>query len=71
MMRAMGFGPTIIGGPWVKAMGPEVRADFERLLELPFVSLIPAHGTVLERTAKAGLATALASRFPQQPQKAP
>ncbi len=27
MMRAMGFGPTLIGGPWTKAMGPDVRAD--------------------------------------------
>jgi hypothetical protein len=71
MMRAMGFGPTIIGGPWVKSMGPDVREDFDRLLELPFVSLIPAHGTVLERAAKAGLATAMASRFTKSHQKAP
>lgn len=64
MMRAMGFGPTLIGGPWTRAMGPEVRADFDRLLELPFTNLVPAHGTVLEKSAKAGLATAVAARFP-------
>ena len=66
MMRAMGFGPTIIGGPWARAMGQDVRADFDRLLELPFTTLVPAHGTVLERTAKPGLATAIAARFPSK-----
>jgi len=56
MMKAMGFGPTLVGGPWAKRMGPEVRADFGRLEGLPFRSLIPAHGTVLRDDAKAGLA---------------
>jgi hypothetical protein len=63
MMRAMGFGPTLIGGPWVKAMGPDVRTDFGRLVELPFRHLAPAHGTMLEGAAKEGLRTAVGRRF--------
>ena len=63
MLRAMGFGPLLIGGPWVKAMGPEVRADFDRLLQLPFNHLAPAHGTVLRDVAKDGLREALKKRF--------
>lgn len=63
MMRAMGFGPTLIGGPWAKQMRPAVRADFDRLLELPFRHLIPGHGTVLRDTAQPGLRTAIANRF--------
>jgi hypothetical protein len=62
-MKAMGFGPTIIGGPWVKAMGPGVRGDFDRLLEQPFTHLVPAHGAVLRDAAKEGLRTAIAKRF--------
>jgi hypothetical protein len=64
MMRAMGFGPTLIGGPWTKRMGPDVRDDFDRMRELPFQHLVPAHGTVLHGEAKAGLDTAIAKRFP-------
>lgn len=63
MMKVMGFGPTLIGGPWIKAMGLEVREDFDRLLELPWKHLVPAHGTVLRDTAKEGLRTAIARRF--------
>lgn len=63
MLRAMGFGPTLVGAPWVKAMGPDVRADFERLRALEFRHLVPAHGTVLRDEAKAGLATAIAKGF--------
>ncbi|HEY4157144.1 MAG TPA: hypothetical protein VGM29_03570, partial [Polyangiaceae bacterium] len=63
LTRAMGFGPTLIGAPWLKAMGPAVRADFERLLETPFAHLIPAHGTVLKDDAHAGLERAIAHRF--------
>lgn len=59
----MGFGPTHIGGPWTKGMGLDVRADFTRLLELPFHHLIPAHGTVLRDTAKEGLRVAIEARF--------
>jgi hypothetical protein len=65
MMRALGFGPTLIGGPWMKRVGtPEVRADFERLLDVPFTHLLPAHGTPLRDRAKEGLRTAIAHRFP-------
>jgi hypothetical protein len=63
MMRMMGFGPTLIGGPWTKAMGQGVRADFDRLLEMPFQHLVPAHGTVLKDDAKPGLKTAISKRF--------
>lgn len=63
MMKAMAFGPTLIGGPWVKAMTPEVRPDFDALLELPFAHLVPAHGQVLRDRAKDGLRTAIAKRF--------
>lgn len=63
MMRAMGFGPLLIGGPWAKRMGPEVRADFDRLLDEPFRHLIPSHGTVLRDSAKEGLRTAIAKRY--------
>lgn len=60
---AMGFGPTVIGGPWTKAMGTEVRRDFDALLDEPFVHLSSAHGTVLRDEAKAGLRNAVAARF--------
>jgi hypothetical protein len=63
VMPIMGFGPTVIGKPWVKAMGPAVRADFDRLATRPFTHLIPAHGTVLKDHAVAGLHTAIAKRF--------
>lgn len=63
MMRAMGFGPTLIGGPWVKAMGPGVRADLDRLLELPFLHLLSGHGTPLRNDAKPGLVNAIRRRF--------
>ncbi|MBI2896410.1 MAG: hypothetical protein HYY06_22825 [Deltaproteobacteria bacterium] len=63
MMRVMGFGPTLIGGPWTKYMGQDVKADFDRLLELPFRHLLPAHGTPLGDRAKEGLRTAIANRF--------
>jgi hypothetical protein len=64
MMRAMGFGPTHIGSPWAKRMGPDVRGDFDRLRELPFRHLVPAHGTVLKDEARPGLDAAIAKRFP-------
>lgn len=63
MMKAMGFGPTLVGGPWVKEMGPEVRKDLERLLDEPFTHLAPAHGTPLRDTAKEGLKGAIQRRF--------
>lgn len=64
MLRTMGFRPTLIGGPWVKRMGQNVKADFDRLKEAPFKHLVPAHGTVIKDAAKAGLDEAIAHRFP-------
>lgn len=63
MMRVMGFGPTLIGGPWVRRQGWDVKADFERLRALSFDALMPAHGTPLLVGAKAGLDKAIADRF--------
>lgn len=63
VLFAMGFGPEHIGGPWTKAMGPHVRADFDRLLELPFSHLLPAHGEPIRDRAKAGLRNAIRKRF--------
>lgn len=63
MMKLMGFGPTLIGGPWAKQMGPDVRADFDALLGEPFVHLLSAHGTPLENAAKDGLRVAIARRY--------
>lgn len=63
LMKAMGFGPTHIGGPWIKAMGREVRADFDRLLGHRFAHLVPAHGAVLRDEAADGLRTAMGKRF--------
>ncbi len=64
VMPLMGFGPAVIGKPWLKSVGHGVRADFDRLVERPFKHLIPAHGTVLKDQAVAGLRTAIARRFP-------
>lgn len=64
MLRAMGFGPTLIGGPWARLMGPGVRRDFDRLSEVEFAHLLSGHGTVLRDTAKLGLADAIRKRFP-------
>lgn len=63
VMRIMGFEEKHIGGPWAKAMGPGVRADFDRLLEMPFRHLAPAHGTVLRDLAKDGLREAMTKRY--------
>jgi hypothetical protein len=63
MMRMMGFGPTVIGGPWVKAQGPAITEDFSRLRGIAFKHLIPGHGTPLLDDAKAGLERAIAKRF--------
>ena len=63
MMPLMGFGPTVIGKPWLKAQGPGVRPDFDRLAERDFAHLFPGHGTVLKNDAKTGLKKAIATRF--------
>lgn len=63
MMRAMGFGPAIIGGPWAKRMGPGVYEDFERLQTQPFRHLLPGHGAPLRDRARDELAGAMRRRF--------
>jgi hypothetical protein len=63
MMRAMGFGPTLIGGPWTNRIGREVKKDFDVLVEREFRHLLPAHGEPIKNTANEGLRTAMASRF--------
>jgi hypothetical protein len=62
-LYAMGFGPTIIGGPWTKRMGPRVKRDFDVLAERDFQHLLPAHGEPLMGTAKEGLRAAVRQRF--------
>jgi hypothetical protein len=71
MMRAMGFGPALIGAPWAKMMGPAVRDDFERLLQVPFTHLVPAHGAPLRDAAKEGLRAAITRRFGPRAAAAP
>jgi hypothetical protein len=61
--RFMGFGPACLGAPWVKAQGRGVRADLEKLAELPFEHLCPAHGTVLRDEAREGLRRAITKFF--------
>ncbi|MBI5607641.1 MAG: hypothetical protein HY902_02025 [Deltaproteobacteria bacterium] len=63
VMRGMGFGPKVVGGPWTKAMGQDVRQDLERLCSEPFAHLVPAHGAVLRDTAQDGLREAIRKRF--------
>ncbi len=62
-LRFMGFGPKHIGAPWTKAMGPDVRQDFDALLALPFDGLLPGHGTAMKTGAKDGLKEAVRKRF--------
>ncbi len=63
MMPFMGFGPAVIGKPWLKAQGPGIRTDFEKLAERDFTHLFPGHGQILRNDAKAGLAKAMKKRF--------
>jgi hypothetical protein len=63
VLSVLGFGPKHIGGPWTKAMGPGVQQDLVRLLDMPFATLLPAHGTVLRDHAKEGLREAITKRF--------
>lgn len=60
----MGFGPSVIGGPWLKKQGHEaVRDDFARLAALPFVHAIPGHGTPLRDHAQAGVRDAIGRAY--------
>ena len=64
VMPLLGFGPASIGKPWLKKMGPAVREDYARLLELPFRHAIPGHGSVLRDEARERLPAAIGARFP-------
>ncbi|HUJ58309.1 MAG TPA: hypothetical protein VLX92_07450 [Kofleriaceae bacterium] len=60
----MGFGPAVIGGPWLKKQGGQVmRDDFARLVELPFAHAIPGHGTPVRDDAKAKVRDAMRAKF--------
>jgi hypothetical protein len=61
--RMLGMGPLVIGGPWTKAQGLGVKADFERLVELPFENLFPGHGSVSKGGAREALRSAMKKRF--------
>ena len=66
-LRVMRFGPTMIGGPWARTMGPGVKKDFDALAERDFRHLLPAHGEPLVGGAKDGLKTAIRHRFTGPP----
>ncbi|HEX6277327.1 MAG TPA: hypothetical protein VFZ53_30000 [Polyangiaceae bacterium] len=63
VLRGMGFGPSLIGGPWARRMGSRVKKDFDALVERNFVHLLPAHGEPLKGTAREALRAAMARRF--------
>ena len=47
-----------IGPPWLKrvtAKGTSLKADFEKLLELDFDSIVAAHGLLMQSGAKQAL----------------
>lgn len=65
---AMGFTkrPANIGPPWRRIQTPEggsLEADFRRLLELPFDSLVGGHGKPLAGGAKAALTATVDALF--------
>ena len=60
MMPLMGFKGGVVGGPWLKKMGPAIRADYDRLFELAFKHVIPGHGTVVRDTGPAAVRAAVA-----------
>ena len=41
-----------------------LKADFDRIMQLEFDSLISAHGSVIESGAKAAVARAISKAFP-------
>ena len=61
--KLMGFGPAVIGGPWARYMGRDVKRDFDELVELTFQHSLSAHGTPLKETAREDLRAAIARRF--------
>ena len=67
--RLMGFlkRPAQIGPPWRKMMTPKegtLRPDFERLANLDFAHIVPAHGRPLINTAKQDLRATIEATFP-------
>jgi hypothetical protein len=64
----MGFPLRMLIGPmWLKAMTPEggsLLPDFERILQLDFEHLIPAHGSVRNGAAKPAAMEAIGHAFP-------
>jgi hypothetical protein len=63
LMPRLGFGAAVIGKPWLKRVGEGVRADFARLVELPFKHVIPGHGSVLRDHARDAVCDAVTARF--------
>jgi hypothetical protein len=67
VLRAGGFmRPAVIGPPWRKAMtrpDAPLSADFQRLLQQPFQSLLGGHGTPLLKTAKEALSSSVSAVF--------
>jgi hypothetical protein len=66
--RLMGFlkRPAQIGPPWRKMMTPKdgtLRPDFERLANLDFAHIVPAHGCPLMNTAKRDLSATIEATF--------
>lgn len=68
VMPFIGFPKTTIVGPiWLKYMTPKgasLQPAFENLMKLDFDSLLSAHGSFLERGAKASVAAAIQRAFP-------
>lgn len=68
LLPFLGFKKTTQIGPiWLKAATPpgvSLRADFARLLKLPFDSLLAAHGTFLRTGAHAAVSRAVTQAFP-------
>lgn len=67
VMPFIGFPKTTLVGPiWLKAVTPpggSLRADFERLLQWRFDSLLSAHGSLLASGAHAAAAAAVHKAF--------
>jgi hypothetical protein len=67
IMPFIGFPRTTIVGPfWMKLMTPEggsLKAEFGRILELEFDSLLSAHGTFLKTGAHEAVRQAVAKAY--------
>lgn len=69
MMPFIGFPKkTIVGPIWLKFMTPEgksLKKQFCNLLELPFDSLLAAHGTFMKADAHCAVRAAIETAFPE------